>query len=69
MREAKRRRAYCAYCGAPKVSDDHVPPRNLFLLNRTNLVTVPACRGEITADRLAAETPAIGELQGIVSRQ
>jgi hypothetical protein len=27
----------------PKVSDDHVPPRNLFPLNRTNLVTVPAC--------------------------
>ena len=36
-------REFCAYCGAPKVSDDHVPPRNLFPLNRTNLVTVPAC--------------------------
>ena len=36
-------RDYCACCGAPKVSDDHVPPRNLFPLNRTNLVTVPAC--------------------------
>ena len=43
MGQAKGRRAYCAYCGAPKVSEDHVPPRNLFPLNRTNLVTVPAC--------------------------
>jgi len=43
MGEAKRRRAYCAYCGAPKVSDDHVPPKNLFPVDRTNLITVPAC--------------------------
>jgi hypothetical protein len=43
MGDAKQRRAHCAYCGAPKVSDDHVPPRNLFLADKTNLITVPAC--------------------------
>jgi hypothetical protein len=43
MGEAKQRRAYCAYCGAPKISDDHVPPRSLFSADKTNLITVPAC--------------------------
>jgi hypothetical protein len=43
MGEVKRRRAHCAYCGAPKVSEDHVPPKNLFPTDRTNLITVPAC--------------------------
>ena len=43
MGEAKRRRAHCAYCLAPRVSDDHVPPKNLFLADRTNLITVPSC--------------------------
>jgi hypothetical protein len=43
MGEAKRRRAQCAYCLATKVSDDHVPPKNLFTTDRTNLITVPAC--------------------------
>lgn len=43
MREAKRHQAHCAYCGAPKVSDDHVPPQNLFSGDKSNLITVPAC--------------------------
>jgi hypothetical protein len=43
MGEAKRRRTHCAYCGAPKVTDDHVPPKSLFTADRTNLITVPAC--------------------------
>lgn len=43
MGEAKRRREHCAYCGASKTSDDHVPPKNLFSADRTNLITVPAC--------------------------
>jgi hypothetical protein len=43
MGEAKRRRAHCAYCLAPKVSDDHVPPKNLFTADRANLITVPSC--------------------------
>jgi hypothetical protein len=43
MGEAKRRRAHCAYCGAPKVSEDHVPPKNIFSADRKNLITVPSC--------------------------
>jgi len=43
MGEAKRRREHCAYCGAPKVSDDHVPPKNIFSADRKNLITVPSC--------------------------
>ena len=43
MGEAKRRRLHCAYCGAPATSSDHVPPRSLFALDRTNLITVPSC--------------------------
>ncbi len=43
MGEAKRRRAYGAYCPAPSESQDHVPPKNLFAADRTNLITVPAC--------------------------
>jgi hypothetical protein len=43
MGESKQRRAHCAYCGSPKESDDHVPPRNLFSAGKTNLITVPAC--------------------------
>jgi hypothetical protein len=46
--EARRKRerlskGSCAYCGAAATGVDHVPPRNLFSGNRTNLVTVPAC--------------------------
>lgn len=35
----------CAYCGAlGELSDDHVPPKNLFAEPRpSNLITVPAC--------------------------
>jgi hypothetical protein len=43
MSKANKSRDFCAYCGEPKVSDDHVPPKNLFPTNRTNLITVPAC--------------------------
>ena len=43
MNETKQSRDFCAYCGEPKVSDDHVPPKNLFPTNRANLITVPAC--------------------------
>jgi len=43
MGEAKRLRARCAYCGEAKTTDDHVPPRNIFTADRTNLITVPAC--------------------------
>jgi hypothetical protein len=32
-----------ACCGEPKVSDDHVPSKNLFPTNRASLITVPAC--------------------------
>ena len=39
----KRDRTHCAYCGAPSVSYDHVPPKNLFPADQTNLITVPAC--------------------------
>ena len=39
----KQSRDFCAYCGEPKVSDDHIPPKNIFPTNRTNLITVPAC--------------------------
>lgn len=75
MGEAKKRRMYCAYCGAPKVSEDHVPPRNLFPIDRTNLITVPACHehnGErsdldeqfrnYVATRVGNETPTTQEL-------
>jgi hypothetical protein len=43
MGEAKRRRAHCAYCPAPSVSVDHVPPQSIFFVDRTNLITVPSC--------------------------
>src|ERR1700730_9715354 len=43
MNETKQSRDFCADCGEPKVSDDHVPPKNLFPTNRPNLITVPAC--------------------------
>lgn len=43
MDEAKRRRAFCAYCGALRTSDDHIPPKTLFPKDRTNLITVPSC--------------------------
>jgi hypothetical protein len=43
MGEAKRRRGHCAYCGAPRTSDDHIPPKALFPLERTNLIIVPSC--------------------------
>lgn len=43
MGQTKQYRAHCAYCGSPKVSDDHVPPRSLFSADKTNLITVPAC--------------------------
>lgn len=35
----------CYWCGAPRTSDEHVPPRSLFgnRANR-NLVTVPSCK-------------------------
>jgi hypothetical protein len=44
MGEAKRRRSFCAYCGEPWTSDDHIPPLNLFPMDRTNLITVPSCQ-------------------------
>ncbi len=75
MGEAKRRRLHCAYCGAPKVSEDHVPPKNLFPVDRTNLITVPAChehngkRSDLdekfrnyVATRVGNETPTTHEL-------
>lgn len=38
-------RNICAYCGSSdKLTNDHVPPRNLFIKPRpNNLITVPAC--------------------------
>jgi hypothetical protein len=67
----KRRRAYCAYCGAPKTSDDHIPPKALFPADRTNLITVPSCHEHnlgqsgideqfrnYVATKIGAETPA-----------
>jgi hypothetical protein len=34
----------CAYCGAiGTVTDDHIPPRNLFAPPRVGLITVPCC--------------------------
>jgi hypothetical protein len=81
MGEAKQRRAHCAYCGAPKVSDDHVPPRNLFSVDKTNLLTVPAChehngkRSELdekfrnyVMSRVGGETPATQLLFGSMVR-
>jgi hypothetical protein len=43
MGEEKRQRGHCAYCGAPRTSDDHIPPRALFPSDRTNLITAPSC--------------------------
>jgi hypothetical protein len=45
-----RDRRWCAYCGAPKTTDDHVPPKGVFgdLLKTdqtVQLVTVPSCEG------------------------
>jgi hypothetical protein len=54
-RRTKSKRGRCTYCGAKRiVTDDHVPPKNIFLPPRpSNLVTVPACRpchGATSAD-------------------
>jgi hypothetical protein len=43
MDKNKRDRTRCAYCGAPATSVDHVPPKNLFPTDRTDMITVPAC--------------------------
>jgi hypothetical protein len=42
----KRSTGECSYCGrVAELTDDHVPPRNLFPKPRpSNLITVPACR-------------------------
>jgi hypothetical protein len=42
-RTAKGRLLQCAYCGGPSVSRDHVPPKNLFPSDQSNLITVPSC--------------------------
>lgn len=38
-------RGICAYCGSSEnLTDDHVPPKNLFRKPRpSNLISVPAC--------------------------
>lgn len=33
---------FCAYCGAPRTSRDHIPPKSLFV-GITDPITVPAC--------------------------
>jgi hypothetical protein len=38
------RKAICIYCGAEGGHPDHVPPKNLFMGPRTDLIRVPACR-------------------------
>src|SRR5471030_1318304 len=40
------RKKFCVYCGATDdLSDDHIPPKNLFPKPRPlNLITVLACR-------------------------
>jgi hypothetical protein len=43
MGQARKRRAHCAFCGAPAVSVDHLPPRSLFPGDKINLITVPSC--------------------------
>jgi hypothetical protein len=43
MRGPRRPFTHCAYCSAPSISIDHVPPRSIFTGERTNLITVPAC--------------------------
>lgn len=43
MGQAKLNRRFCAYCGKPATSADHVPPKGLFAKGTENLVTVPAC--------------------------
>lgn len=59
MGEAKRRREQfrkapqtCVYCTGVATTRDHVPPRNLFIPPRPQLITVPACEicnGSISA--------------------
>jgi hypothetical protein len=49
-KKAMHDRRWCAYCGAPTTTDDHVPPKGVFgdLLktdHTVQLVTVPSCAG------------------------
>src|SRR5258706_567449 len=40
----RRKKGKCVYCGAEgKVTDDHVPPKNLFPDDFADLIEVPAC--------------------------
>jgi hypothetical protein len=43
MNKIQPNRELCAYCQSPKTTDDHIPPRNIFSGDRTNLITVPSC--------------------------
>jgi hypothetical protein len=44
MMQNQRSERLCVYCGAPATSNDHVPPRGLFLPPLpSNLIAVPAC--------------------------
>lgn len=50
IEKPKRDRRFCAYCGEPKSTKDHVPPAGVFgdLLDSdhsVNLITVPSCDG------------------------
>lgn len=42
-RRQKRVEAPCVYCGEQSTSDDHVPPKALFVPPRPPLITVRAC--------------------------
>jgi len=45
-RKHQQKKGTCAYCGKEAfVSDDHIPPKNLFAHPRpSNLITVPSCK-------------------------
>jgi hypothetical protein len=44
-RKGKQRTGECVHCGAVgPVTDDHVPPKNIFAPPRPPLLTVPSCR-------------------------
>ncbi len=42
-RRSKRSELTCVYCSRPSTSDDHVPPKALFVRPRPSLITVRAC--------------------------
>jgi hypothetical protein len=43
MARRRNRSASCVYCGSKADTRDHVPPKNLFSVRPSNLITVPAC--------------------------